>query len=61
MPNFDKYVDRHGESWTLYIAEQIERVEGIRYRTFISLEERWNVLMRGGDDFDGAPAMRLAA
>ncbi|MDE2020223.1 MAG: hypothetical protein KGJ13_07810 [Patescibacteria group bacterium] len=60
MPTFDTYVARHGEGWTLFIVEQIERNEGIRYRNPVSLEERWNVL-RGGDDFTGAPAMRLAA
>lgn len=61
MPNYDTYVGRHGEGWTLFIVEQIERVEGIRYRLLPSLEERWNVLMGNGDGFTGAPAMRLAA
>ena len=61
MPNFDSYVLRHGESWAFFIIEQIERVEGIRYIAPLPLEDRWNVLMGGSDNFNGAPAMRLAA
>jgi hypothetical protein len=48
MPNFETYVGRHGEGWTLFIVEQIERVEGIRYRAPVCLEERWNALMGSG-------------
>ncbi len=61
MLTFDTYVSRHGESWTLFIIEQIERVEGIRYNAPLPFEDRWNVLMGGSDDLNGAPAMRLAA
>ncbi len=61
MPTFDTYVSRHGESWALFIIEEIERVEGIRYRNPVSFEERWNVLFGTGDDFSGAPAMRMVA
>lgn len=48
MPNFETYVGRHGEGWTLFIVEQIERVEGIRYWVPVCLEERWNALMDSG-------------
>jgi hypothetical protein len=48
MPNFETYVGRHGEGWTLFIVEQIERVEGIRYRAPVCLEERWKALMDSG-------------
>jgi hypothetical protein len=61
MLNFDTYVSRHGESWVLFIVEEIERVDGIRYRGSVALEDRWNVLFGTGDDFNGAPAMSLAA
>ena len=61
MPTFDAYASRHSESWILFIVEEIERVEGIRYRGPVSLEDRWNVLTGHGGDFNGAPALRLAA
>ncbi|MDE1901256.1 MAG: hypothetical protein KGI37_06415 [Alphaproteobacteria bacterium] len=57
MPNYDTYVGRHGEGWTLFIVEQIERIEGIRYRMPVALEERWNALM----DSECAMPLRLAA
>ncbi|MDD4600968.1 MAG: hypothetical protein PHQ46_07915 [Negativicutes bacterium] len=44
MPDFHKYVMRHGESWAQYIIEQIERVEGIRSDNGVSLEQRWAAL-----------------
>lgn len=46
MPNFDNYIARHGEGWTLFIVEQIERSEG-KSLSAISLEDRWNVLADG--------------
>lgn len=48
MPNYEKYVARHGEGWVQHLVEMIERHEGIRYRVAIPLEERWNALMNGG-------------
>lgn len=45
MPTFDTFVSRHGESWVLFIIEEIERVEGVLYRDPVPLEDRWNVLM----------------
>jgi len=48
MPDFEKYVARHGEGWVQHLVEQIERIEGIKYRIAIPLEERWSALMDGG-------------
>jgi hypothetical protein len=45
MPNFDSYIARHGEGWTLFIVEQIERSEGVKRRATTSLEDRWNALV----------------
>lgn len=44
MPDFEKYLMRHGESWIQSIVEQIERMEGIRHNYPMTLEERWNAL-----------------
>lgn len=46
MPDFDKYVARHGEFGVQALIERLERYEGIRARIGISLEERWNALMQ---------------
>ncbi len=61
MPSYYEYLMRHSEHGVLFIVEQIERVDGIKYHTLPSLEERWNVLMGGSDDNGAAPAMALAA
>lgn len=47
MPDYYKLMMRHGEFGVQAIVEQIERVEGIRRTTVMTLEERWAVLMRG--------------
>jgi hypothetical protein len=46
MPEFDRYVMRHGEFWVQNIVETIERSEGIRPGYAAPLEQRWNVVMR---------------
>ncbi len=46
MLDFNKYLMRYGEFGVQAIIEQIERVDGIRRTTVMSLEERWEVLMR---------------
>lgn len=48
MPDFETYVARHGEGWVQHLIEQIERIEGIRYRMAVPLEERWSALTDGG-------------
>ena len=45
MPDFDKYLERHGESFIQDIIERIERNEGIRHITVIALEQRWARVM----------------
>ncbi len=56
MPSFDQYVARHGECGALDIIEKIERFEGIRSNTGISLEERWDMVMQ-----DFSVPQRMAA
>lgn len=46
MPDFDMFLQRHGEIGVQAIIERIERVEGIRYAAVLTLEDRWNVLMQ---------------
>lgn len=48
MPDYNKYMMRHGEYWVQDIVEQIERVEGVRHQRIMTLEERWNALKDGG-------------
>jgi len=61
MLSFDQYLMRHGEHGVLYIVEQVEKVDGIRYRGPVSLEDRWNVLFGESNLFPAAPAIRLVA
>jgi len=46
MLDFQKYIDRHGEFGVQALIERIERNEGICANIHVSLEERWNALMR---------------
>ena len=46
MLDFDTYVARHGEFGVQAIVETIERKEGIRHAEVITLELRWNALMK---------------
>jgi hypothetical protein len=46
MLDFDTYVDRHGEGWVQALIERLERYEGITANIYLSLEERWDSLMR---------------
>jgi len=54
MPEFDKYVMRHGEFWVQNIIEQIERMEGICHKFPMTLEARWNALKDGPQSFRSA-------
>lgn len=46
MPDYHKYLMRHGEFGVQAIIEQIERSEGIRHTVIMTLEDRWSALMR---------------
>ncbi len=46
MPDFEKYLMRHGEGWMQDMIERIERCEGLRANAYAPLEERWAVLMQ---------------
>ena len=52
MLNFDSFMERHGECGVEAIIEGIERREGIRFGSGISLEERWHALMRSDTQAD---------
>jgi hypothetical protein len=52
MLNFDTYVARHGEYGVQAIVEGIERREGIRFASTVSLQERWDALMIKNASFD---------
>jgi len=45
MPDFKKFVMRHGEHSVQFIIEQIEKVEGIKYGQSALLEDRWDAIM----------------
>jgi hypothetical protein len=63
MPSYDDYLMRHSEHMVMWLIEEAERANGIQYSDLPPLEERWDVAfgIGGGNDFNGAPAMRLAA
>lgn len=46
MPQFDKYLARHGEFAIQAIIERLERDDGITTHQSASLEDRWNALMQ---------------
>lgn len=46
MPDFHKFMMRHGESSLQHIIEQVERSQGIRPDLGKALEDRWNIVMR---------------
>jgi hypothetical protein len=56
MLNFDNFVARHGEFGVQAIVEGIERREGIRLENNISLQERWDALMKKTASFDARMA-----
>jgi hypothetical protein len=56
MPNFDTYVARHGEYGVQAIVEGIERREGIRFESNVSLQDRWDALMKKTASFDARMA-----
>lgn len=45
MPNFKAYVDRHGEHGAQALVEMLERLEGVRRREVMALEDRWQALV----------------
>jgi len=45
MPDFESFLARHGEFGVQAIVECVEQQEGIR-ASGLSLEERWNALLR---------------
>jgi hypothetical protein len=49
MPNFETYMNRHGEFGVQALIERLERYEGIHPNLSFnhSLEARWNALMVG--------------
>lgn len=47
MPDYDKFLMRHGVGWVQWLIEQIERTEGVCANTGLSLEDRWAALMGG--------------
>jgi hypothetical protein len=49
MLDFHKYLMRFGEHGVQAILENIERVEGIRYTSPVSLEDRWTKVMQDKD------------
>jgi hypothetical protein len=51
MLDFNSFVGRHGEHGVQAIIEGIERREGIRFGG-VSLEERWNTVMRSHAQHD---------
>jgi hypothetical protein len=44
MPDFEKFISRHGEPAMQALIETIERHSGVRGRDLLSLEERWKAL-----------------
>jgi len=57
MLDFNTYLMRYGEFGVQALVENIERSEGIRYQSPVSLENRWNRIMRD----DQAEPSSLAA
>lgn len=56
MPSFHDFVMRHGEHGAQALIEKLERYENVRARLGVTLEQRWNEVMRPA----GEP-QRLAA
>lgn len=46
MPKFHDFMMRHGESGVQALVESVERYEGVKAMTGVSLEERWNAVMQ---------------
>jgi hypothetical protein len=44
MPDFDKFMSRHGESAMQALIETIERHSGVRGRDLLPLDVRWKAL-----------------
>lgn len=45
MFNYDTYVMRHGEGFILQLVEGAERYKGIPSQEWLSLEDRWNIVI----------------
>jgi hypothetical protein len=44
MPDFEKFMSRHGEPATQGLIEAIERRNGVRGRDLLPLDQRWKIL-----------------
>jgi hypothetical protein len=61
MPDFEKFMSRHGEAAMQALIEAIERRNGVRGRDLLPLEVRWKALgvKRVAND-NAAQAARIA-
>jgi hypothetical protein len=61
MPDFEKFISRHGEPATQGLIEAIERRNGVRGRDLLPLDVRWKALgvKRVAND-NAAQAARIA-
>lgn len=46
MPDFHKFMMRHGEHGTQDLIERLERYQGIRREAPLPLEQRWLIVMQ---------------
>ena len=49
MPDFHKFMMRHGEHGVQDLIERLERYEGIKREATLPLEQRWLVIMQIAD------------
>ena len=49
MPDFHKFMMRHGEHGVQDLIERLERYEGIKREAPLPLEQRWLVIMQIAD------------
>lgn len=45
MPDYYKYMMRHGEFWVQDLIERLERNSGIKSDILVPLEQRWATVM----------------
>ena len=46
MPDYHEFMMRHGEYGVQDLIERLERYEGIRRTSIMTLEDRWNALIQ---------------
>jgi hypothetical protein len=56
MPDYHKFLMRHGEHGVQDLVERLERYEGIKHAVHASLEQRWMIVM-----LVTAPLLSMAA